>query len=115
MYSAVAGEIRDAWSMAKPYDDDLRRKFLAAYDRRESTIPVLSARFGVSVSWLEYLRGAQAQRTGRASPASSWAQEQGERRGRRSSAELASRADRSNAGAVTGQVTQAAKPRSASV
>jgi transposase len=37
--------------MAKPYDDDLRRKFLAAYDRGEGTIPSLSARFGVSVPW----------------------------------------------------------------
>ena len=51
MYSGVAGEVRDAWSMAKPYDDDLRRKFLAAYDRGEGSIPVLSARFGVSVPW----------------------------------------------------------------
>jgi transposase len=37
--------------MAKPYDDDLRRKFLAAYDRGEGSIPALSARFGVSVPW----------------------------------------------------------------
>jgi transposase len=37
--------------MAKPYDDDLRRKFLAAYDRGEGSIPTLSARFGVSVPW----------------------------------------------------------------
>jgi transposase len=37
--------------MAKPYDDDLRRKFLAAYDRGEGSIRVLSARFGVSVPW----------------------------------------------------------------
>ncbi len=51
MYSCNAGEFRDAWSMAKPYDDDLRRKFLAAYDRGEGTIPALSARFGVSVPW----------------------------------------------------------------
>ena len=51
MYSRVAGENRDAWSMAKPYDDDLRRKFLAAYDRGEGSIPALSTRFGVSVPW----------------------------------------------------------------
>ena len=51
MYSDIAGEFRDALSMAKPYDDDLRRKFLAAYDRGEGTIPALSARFGVSVPW----------------------------------------------------------------
>jgi Transposase and inactivated derivatives len=37
--------------MAKPYDDDLRRKFLAALDRGEGTIPELSPRFGVSVAW----------------------------------------------------------------
>lgn len=37
--------------MAKAYDDDLRRKFLAAYDRGEGSIPALSARFGVSVPW----------------------------------------------------------------
>ena len=37
--------------MAKPYDDDLRRKFLAALDRGEGTISELSARFGVSAAW----------------------------------------------------------------
>ena len=37
--------------MAKPYDDDLRRKFLGAFDRGEGTILELSARFGVSVAW----------------------------------------------------------------
>ncbi|SRR6266542_1896053 len=37
--------------MAKPYDDDLRRKFLAALDRGEGTIPELSGRFGVSLAW----------------------------------------------------------------
>lgn len=37
--------------MAKPYDDDLRRKFLAALDRGEGTIRELSGRFGVSVAW----------------------------------------------------------------
>lgn len=37
--------------MAKPYDDDLRRKFLAAFDRGEGTITELSGRFGVSVAW----------------------------------------------------------------
>jgi transposase len=53
--------------MSKPYDDDLRRKFLAAYDRGEGSIPVLSGRFGVSVPWgVEDLRGAQAQRLSRA-------------------------------------------------
>src|SRR6266702_1584773 len=37
--------------MAKPYDDDLRIKFLAAYDRAEGTIGELAARFGVSEAW----------------------------------------------------------------
>lgn len=37
--------------MAKPYDDDLRRKFLSAYDRGEGTIGELSRRFGVSEAW----------------------------------------------------------------
>ena len=37
--------------MAKAYDDDLRRKFLAALDRGEGTISELSQGFGVSVAW----------------------------------------------------------------
>jgi transposase len=37
--------------MAKAYDDDLRRKFLSAYDRGEGTIGELSQRFGVSEAW----------------------------------------------------------------
>jgi len=37
--------------MARPYDDDLRRKFLAAYDRGEKTIGELAIQFGVSTSW----------------------------------------------------------------
>lgn len=37
--------------MARPYDDDLRRKFLAAYDRGEGLIRELAVRFGVSVAW----------------------------------------------------------------
>ena len=37
--------------MSKPYDDDLRGKFLAAFDRGEGTIGELSGRFGVSVAW----------------------------------------------------------------
>ena len=65
MYSIDAGEIRDAWSMAKPYDDDLRRKYLAAYDRGEGSIPALSARFGVSVPWGWKISAAR-KRTGHA-------------------------------------------------
>lgn len=37
--------------MAKPYDDDLRVKFLSAYDRAEGTIGELATRFGVSEAW----------------------------------------------------------------
>ncbi len=37
--------------MARPYDDDLRRKFLAAYDRGEGLIRELALRFGVSAAW----------------------------------------------------------------
>ena len=51
VYSGSSGELRDEQRMAKPYDDDLRRKFLAALDRGEGTIPELSPRFGVSVAW----------------------------------------------------------------
>jgi transposase len=51
VYICSSGELRDELRMAKPYDDDLRRKFLAALDRGEGTIPELSGRFGVSVAW----------------------------------------------------------------
>ena len=37
--------------MARPYDDDLRRKFLQAYDRGEGSIGMLATRFGVSRGW----------------------------------------------------------------
>lgn len=37
--------------MARAYDNDLRRKFFAAYDRGEGSLRVLAARFGVSVQW----------------------------------------------------------------
>jgi transposase len=51
--------------MAKPYDDDLRRKFLAALDRGEGTILELSSRFGVSVAW-EWKISAARKRSGQA-------------------------------------------------
>jgi transposase len=51
--------------MAKPYDDDLRRKFLAALDRGEGTISELSSRFGVSVAWGWKISAAR-KRTGKA-------------------------------------------------
>ena len=37
--------------MARSYDNDLRRKFLAAYDRGEGPIGALALRFGVSQAW----------------------------------------------------------------
>ena len=37
--------------MARGYDNDLRRKFLEAYDRCEGTIGELALRFGVSEGW----------------------------------------------------------------
>jgi len=37
--------------MARAYDDDLRRKYLEAYDRGEGTLKALALRFGVSCGW----------------------------------------------------------------
>jgi transposase len=37
--------------MARPYDDDLRQKYLEAYDRGEGSIGELALRFGVSEGW----------------------------------------------------------------
>jgi transposase len=39
--------------MARAYDDDLRRKFLAAHDRGEAGQRTLAARFGVSYGWAQ--------------------------------------------------------------
>ena len=39
--------------MASPYSDDLRRKFLEAYQRGEGSLPALAGRFGVSLGWAE--------------------------------------------------------------
>ena len=44
LYGLIAGECRDERRMAKPYDDQLRRKFLAAWDRGEGTVSELSVR-----------------------------------------------------------------------
>jgi transposase len=51
--------------MAKPYGDDLRRKFLLAYDRGEETLEELADRFLVSVGWAKKI-SAQRNRTGQA-------------------------------------------------
>lgn len=37
--------------MARAYDDDLRRKFLEAYDAGEGSLRVLASRFRVSAAW----------------------------------------------------------------
>lgn len=37
--------------MARPYDDDLRRKFLEAYDAGEGSLELLATRFRVSAAW----------------------------------------------------------------
>src|SRR5258705_761309 len=52
-------------SMAKPYGDDLRRKFLLAYDRGEDTLEELADRFLVSVGWAKKI-SAQRNRSGQA-------------------------------------------------
>ena len=51
--------------MAKPYSDDLRRKFLLAYDQGEDTLEELAERFLVSVGWAKKI-SAQRKRTGQA-------------------------------------------------
>jgi transposase len=53
--------------MAKAYGDDLRRKFLFAYDQDEGTLEELAERFLVSVGWAkkissQRLRSGQAER-----------------------------------------------------
>jgi len=51
--------------MAKPYGDDLRRKFLLAYDQGEETLEELADRFLVSVGWAKKI-SAQRKRSGHA-------------------------------------------------
>jgi transposase len=52
-------------TMAKPDGDDLRRKFLLAYDQCEDTLEKLADRFLVSVGWAKKI-SAQRNRTGQA-------------------------------------------------
>ena len=49
--------------MGRPYGDDLRRKFLLAYDEGESSLQHLASRFFVSVGWAKKI-SAQRKRTG---------------------------------------------------
>jgi len=51
--------------MGRPYGDDLRRKFLSAYDQGEDTLEELAERFLVSVGWAKKI-SAQRNRTGQA-------------------------------------------------
>ena len=51
--------------MGKPYGDDLRRKFLFAYDQGEGTLEQLAGRFHVSVGWAKKV-SAQRKQTGKA-------------------------------------------------
>ena len=51
--------------MGRPYGDDLRRKFLSAYDVGEETLEEFAERFLVSVGWAKKI-SAQRNRTGQA-------------------------------------------------
>jgi transposase len=51
--------------MAQAYGDDLRRKFLTAYDQGEETLEELASRFLVSVGWAKKI-SVQRNRSGQA-------------------------------------------------
>lgn len=51
--------------MGRPYEDDLRRKFLLAYDASDNSLEQLASRFVVSVGWAKKV-SAQRRRSGRA-------------------------------------------------
>jgi transposase len=51
--------------MGRAYEDDLRRKFLSAYDEGEETLEELADRFLVSVGWAKKI-SAQRNRSGQA-------------------------------------------------
>ena len=51
--------------MARAYGDDLRRKFLSAYDEGEETLEELADRFLVSLGWAKKI-SAQRNRSGQA-------------------------------------------------
>jgi transposase len=50
--------------MAKAYGDDLRRKFLAAYDRGDGTLEELAEDFSVSLGWAKKISATRS-RSGR--------------------------------------------------
>ncbi len=49
--------------MARAYSDDLRRKFLQAYEKKKGTLAQLAERFEVSVGWAKKI-SARRTRTG---------------------------------------------------
>ena len=49
--------------MARPYSNDLRRKFLQAYDEGEGTLEALAEQFRVSLGWAKKI-SARRTRTG---------------------------------------------------
>jgi transposase len=49
--------------MARPYSNDLRRKFLQAYDEGEGTLEELAGQFRVSLGWAKKI-SARRTRTG---------------------------------------------------
>jgi transposase len=49
--------------MARAYSDDLRRKFLQAYEKKKGTLEQLAERFEVSVGWAKKI-SARRTRTG---------------------------------------------------
>src|SRR5271167_638003 len=51
--------------MARAYEDDLRRKFLSAYDQGAGTLEELAERFVVSLGWAKKI-SAQRNRSGQA-------------------------------------------------
>jgi transposase len=57
--------VRGGQTMAKAYGDDLRRKFLSAYDEGAGTLEDLAERFVVSLGWAKKI-SAQRNRTGQA-------------------------------------------------
>jgi transposase len=51
--------------MARAYEDDLRRKFLAAYDQGNGTLEELAELFGVSLGWAKKI-SSQRKHSGQA-------------------------------------------------
>jgi len=45
--------------MAKPYGDDLRQKFLSAYDQGDISLRKLAALFHVSLGWAKKVSAAR--------------------------------------------------------